>query len=173
MAWTNPLTWVAGQTVTDAQLNTHIRDNLNVLRGSEFSNSVIVGNIGTGEDDLHTHTVSAGLLAVNGQMLRWDFAAVLANNANNKHLKVHFGSQSLTISNSVDANRFIVGSVWVVRLGATTQRMNFHVARLNVGISGDAVPTETLSGAIVMKFTGEATATNDIQQMWSVMEFIG
>lgn len=31
MAWTSPLTWVAGQVVTAAQLNTHVRDNLNDL----------------------------------------------------------------------------------------------------------------------------------------------
>jgi len=28
MAWTAPRTWVAGETVTAAQMNTHIRDNL-------------------------------------------------------------------------------------------------------------------------------------------------
>ncbi len=173
MAWTNPLTWVAGQTVTDAQLNTHIRDNMNVLRGSEFANATQVGNIGTGEDDLHTHTVSAGLLAVDGQMLRWDFNVFLANNANNKELKVHFGATSLSISNAVDANRFIIGTVFLVRINATSQRLDCHAARLNVGIGKDALASETLSGAIVFKFTGTATATNDIQMQWSVMEFIG
>lgn len=28
MAWTNPRTWVTGETVTAAQLNTHLRDNM-------------------------------------------------------------------------------------------------------------------------------------------------
>lgn len=31
MAWTSPLTWVVGQLVTAAQLNVHIRDNLQFL----------------------------------------------------------------------------------------------------------------------------------------------
>jgi hypothetical protein len=31
MAWTDPRTWVAGETVTAAQLNTHVRDNLKAV----------------------------------------------------------------------------------------------------------------------------------------------
>jgi len=34
MAWTAPRTWVAGETVTAALLNTHIRDNLNAIGGA-------------------------------------------------------------------------------------------------------------------------------------------
>jgi hypothetical protein len=32
MAWTTPRTWTAGEVVTAAMMNTHIRDNLNVLK---------------------------------------------------------------------------------------------------------------------------------------------
>lgn len=31
MAWTSPRTWVTGETVTAALLNTHLRDNLNAI----------------------------------------------------------------------------------------------------------------------------------------------
>lgn len=34
MAWTAPRTWVAGETVTAALMNTHIRDDLSYLKGS-------------------------------------------------------------------------------------------------------------------------------------------
>src|SRR5438128_9367934 len=34
MAWTSPRTWVATETVTAAQLNTHVRDNENALNSS-------------------------------------------------------------------------------------------------------------------------------------------
>lgn len=33
MSWTNPVTWLASQIVTAAQLNTQLRDNMNELRG--------------------------------------------------------------------------------------------------------------------------------------------
>jgi hypothetical protein len=32
MAWTTPRTWVSGELVTAALFNTHIRDNLNILK---------------------------------------------------------------------------------------------------------------------------------------------
>jgi microcystin-dependent protein len=34
MAWTTPRTWVAGELVTASLMNTHVRDNLSVLRDS-------------------------------------------------------------------------------------------------------------------------------------------
>lgn len=33
MAWTTPRTWVAGEVLTAALLNTHLRDNLNAING--------------------------------------------------------------------------------------------------------------------------------------------
>lgn len=38
MAWTTPYTWVAGELVTETMLNTHLRDNLNILKTSLDSN---------------------------------------------------------------------------------------------------------------------------------------
>lgn len=38
MAWTTPRTWVAGELVTATQMNTHLRDNLNVLKTSIDNN---------------------------------------------------------------------------------------------------------------------------------------
>lgn len=37
MAWTAPRTWVTGEVVTAALLNTHIRDNMNVLNPNSFT----------------------------------------------------------------------------------------------------------------------------------------
>lgn len=46
MAWTTPRTWVAGETLTAALLNTHLRDNMNVvpieLGTTEFTANVTV-----------------------------------------------------------------------------------------------------------------------------------
>ena len=35
MAWTDPKTWADGDVVTASELNTHVRDNLNELRGAQ------------------------------------------------------------------------------------------------------------------------------------------
>jgi len=38
VAWTAPRTWVAGEVVTAAELNTHVRDNLTFLHDNGFRN---------------------------------------------------------------------------------------------------------------------------------------
>lgn len=46
MVWTNPLTWVASQIVTAAQLNLHLRDNLNFLKNGVASSVIGTANVG-------------------------------------------------------------------------------------------------------------------------------
>jgi len=46
MAWVAPRTWVAGETVTSAMLNQHIRDNLNTL--SDRAIAIGLGQAGAG-----------------------------------------------------------------------------------------------------------------------------
>ena len=48
MAWTSPRTWAAGETLTAALLNIHLRDNLNAIREREAWFSAASGNIATG-----------------------------------------------------------------------------------------------------------------------------
>lgn len=42
MAWTSPRTWVAGELVTEGNLNEQIRDNHNILKTSIDANGKIV-----------------------------------------------------------------------------------------------------------------------------------
>lgn len=47
MVWTVPRTWVTGEIVTAAHLNTHVRDNLNALRDNgTFASRPAAGNVG-------------------------------------------------------------------------------------------------------------------------------
>jgi hypothetical protein len=67
MAWTVPRTWVVGEVVTAAQLNTHLRDDLNAVTRISFSSlsQVNVQNTTT-DTEILQHTVPAGLLSTNG-----------------------------------------------------------------------------------------------------------
>lgn len=47
MAWTSPRTWVAGETVTAALLNTHVRDNLKAVGDAWTSYTPTWGSSGT------------------------------------------------------------------------------------------------------------------------------
>lgn len=48
MAWTNPKTWSVGELVTAANLNTHVRDNLNVIGEHLYARST--SNVDTAND---------------------------------------------------------------------------------------------------------------------------
>ena len=52
MAWTTPRTWVAGELVKEGDLNTHVRDDLVVLKLPITDAGKIVALSGTYLDDL-------------------------------------------------------------------------------------------------------------------------
>jgi hypothetical protein len=55
LAWTSPLTWTVAQLVTAANLNTHIRDNLNALSGHTHT-----GAAGDGSANISPTTITMG-----------------------------------------------------------------------------------------------------------------
>ena len=153
-----PINWVGGvETFTGI-----VHRNLTI-------NTSVVGNVGTGEDDLRTYSVPAATLAVNGDHLVWEAAGTFAASANNKRVKVKFGGTTMfdtgVLAITAAGDWYVTGLV--IRTGAATQKC---VARWSC--SDAALPTatdyttagETLSGAVTLKLTGEATANNDIVQ---------
>lgn len=136
--------------------------------GVVYVSNTTVGNVGSGEDDLMSASISAATLETNTQCLCFEAHFTTAANANNKTVKIKFGATTLYDSTAVAANddRLHVHGV-IYRTGAATQ-----IARVTaIGNNGGAFlndvqfssPTETLSGAITFKATGEATSNNDLQ----------
>lgn len=70
MAWTTPRTWSSGETVTAALMNTHVRDNLNVVHSGELDALDVAGatvlrgalTIGDGAGDDVSFHASAGFV---------------------------------------------------------------------------------------------------------------
>ena len=186
MAWTTPRTWVAGETVTDTLMNTHVRDNLAYLGTGIIRlnvNTTAVGNVGAGEDDLITYSLPAATLGVDGMGVRVTAAGSFAANANNKLVKMYFGSTSLTTWATAPYNnvkwRYVAE---IIRTGAGAQIASSQF--VSTGGSGGhttfpdhvrvgtTTPAETLSGAVTIKCTGEATSNDDIQQLLLLVELI-
>jgi hypothetical protein len=139
-----------------------------------YRSGTVVGNVGTGEDTLMTKALDAGVLNTDLMsigVLAW---GKTANNANAKTIKGYFGATQvfagsgavLTVS---ELGNWIAG-FRVMRLTATTQTA---AAQFLCGPAGAAAsksfqattsPAETLSNAITVKFTGEATTDDDITQ---------
>lgn len=124
------------------------------------------GNVGTGEDDLVNYTLPASVLNTNGEFIEIEAAGTFAANGNNKELRLRFGSTLLADTTAVAANS---GS-WkitarVYRTGAATQKAIADILSDNALVTDLAnytTPTETLSGTIAIRVTGEATNDNDI-----------
>lgn len=139
--------------------------------GTLSVNTTAVGNVGTGEDNLMSYSVPANTLSANGASLWFEASGSTANNANNKTLKIKLGATTLFDSGALT---FSAGSKWairgrIIRTGAATQHY-FHLLTSDSAAWDTAravdnsAPAETLSGALTLQFTGEATSNDDIVQ---------
>ena len=138
-------------------------------------NTTAVGNVGTGEDDLITFSVPANTLATNGDRIQFQMSGTFAANANAKQVKIKYGATTLLATGALLFN----GADWtatgtIIRTGAATQKAYCNFVSGSTLLSSTAdytTPAETLSGAVTLKATGEATSNNDITQELNIVEF--
>lgn len=64
MAWTSPRTWVAGEVVSAALMNAHLRDNLKALGDSWTSYTPTMANWSTGNGTLTGSYLNTGKLVI-------------------------------------------------------------------------------------------------------------
>lgn len=143
--------------------------NLATVGGKLHSDTTTVGNVGTGEDNLMTYTIAANSLDLNQQSITGRASGTIANSINAKRLRFKFGS---TTCMDTGAAGFPISTAisWtlqfeIIRTGATTQKCNANLSTNNASLAsyvGYATPAETLSGAVTLKLTGEATSNNDV-----------
>jgi hypothetical protein len=190
MAWTTPRTWSAGETVTATIMNTHIRDNLNILKttiqndGTILAESITKGmkslgasvadaaNSGTGETSLMSTTILASGFDTNGMAAYIFGGGNGANNANNKRIKLKFdGTIILDTSNFttelVDGWHF---DAMISREDATHAKCSAKWATYTAGV-GSAVRAGYVRVTIanwtadrVFLVTGQGGASSDIVQ---------
>jgi hypothetical protein len=144
--------------------------------GVAFVNKTSIGNVLTGEDDMMSYPVAGGTLAVDKDTLRFRCSGQFAANGNSKQVKAYFGAQQLFASGALAFNATDwVLTAEIIRDGATAQIANVTWASGDTLLTSSAkvtFPAETLSGTVVFKLTGEATASNDIVQKSEVVEYL-
>lgn len=134
--------------------------------GTLYSSVAVVGNVLTGEDELATYTLPAGTLAAAGRGVDIQAAGLFGATANNKQIRCYFGATNVLNNFAAGSN----GLAWwirgtVTRITATTQIATGALYEQNVSNArnaNDTSPAETLTADVVIRCTGEATATNDI-----------
>lgn len=140
-----------------------------------ITNTTDVGNVGTGVDDLITYSIEAGKLAADGDYLEFTMTFDFAANANNKQITVVYGGTTIYASGAGaqnDGSMEIKGTI--IRTGAATQRITF--SQINNGTiftdyADYITATETLSGAVVLKATGEGTSNDDLIQKILIVKY--
>ncbi len=142
----------------------------------QYSNTTPVGNINAGVDTLITYTLPANILARDGYNLEIKAWGTFAANGNNKQLKLLFGGATLYDTGIVAVNNgtWMINAT-IVRTGTATQQAITTITSNNATVANSvtySVPSETLSGTITIKCTGEATTTNDIVQNGFLLKVI-
>lgn len=142
--------------------------------GVVSSQFAAVSNGTTVETDLLTYTLPAGALSANGMGVRITTWGTMANNGNTKTVRVYFGATAVTtLATAVAANQQFFAQATILRVTATTQTAvgNLFWTGLSAANLGVSTPAETLSGAIVLKLTGQSgTAGGDVTSAGFVVE---
>jgi hypothetical protein len=117
------------------------------------------------ETTLYTYTLDADTLDRDGAVIEVFMWGTFAANANAKTLKMKFGATSVTVLNGIALN----GGNWrgffrIVRTAAGTQLLHAELAATASGSTYLAHGTgaEDLTTDVIVLFTGQATANNDI-----------
>lgn len=149
------------------------------ISGTLDSQYTPVGNLGAGEDVLHTFSLPANALLVTGRSIRYHGCGTIANNVNAKTLKIYFGSSMISVTIPISIAGDWDASAWITRTGASTQRYKVEIIVSNTAtnaVSGAFVSTGTLAetetSAITIKATATATTDNDVTQNLSTVEYI-
>jgi hypothetical protein len=123
-----------------------------------------------------TYSIPAGQLANDGDYLEFSMTIIFAANANNKQVTIVYGSTTFYASGAQaqnDGSMVITGRI--IRTGAATQDIAFQQVNNGTLFSDYAdytTATETLSGAVTLKATGEATSNNDIVQKIMTVRYV-
>lgn len=153
--------------------NDDTRDTL--LQNTLAFNQTTVGNVGSGEDDLMSLALEASFFAVTNRCIRIVAGFTFADTANTKTLKIKLGSSTYTINDVTAAPQDVdaIVDVYLYRPSASHQTLR---GSIYMASNAESMPyvawTETETGALTLKFTGSATADNDIVQNFMAVTLV-
>lgn len=146
------------------------------VSGTLTANTTAVWNVGIGEDDLITYTVPANLLSVNSDRIEFSATGTFWANANNKRIRVYFGTSVLfdTTALAFNSGDWVVTGC-IIRTWWAVQRSWVRFTSSNALLTSSTDYTQTgmnLASNQTFKLTGEGTANNDIQQQFLTINYL-
>ena len=163
MAWTAPATWVVGQIVTAALMNTHVRDDLRYLKGLDgvptIQGGLIVDNsLGTEYLTVPALTTAQrdALTPVNGMMIYNSTLAVHQRRENGAWISYN-NLATMVIASQAIGDLFYASSVTAIA------RLGIGATNTVLGVSG-GIPTWLASLAKMTSgsYTGDSTVNRAI-----------
>lgn len=133
--------------------------------GVYYTSTTNASNTSTTETDLSNATLAANMLGTDGDRIEVEGSFTTVNNGNAKTIKFYFGGFSFTYDASTDAANKLVMKFTVIRTGSSAQKIygviNETTVSGSVCVSSDTV---ALTSSVVVKFTGQGGASNDITE---------
>lgn len=128
----------------------------------------VASNTNAGETNLISYLLDNNTLANNGDCLTIKAWGVFAANANNKTLKLKFGSQTILTTGVVAANNgsWEINST-IIRTSPTTQEISSLIISSNTSVANSATRvagTQDCTSDLTIVCTGQGTSSNDITQ---------
>ncbi len=150
-------------------MNVPTTNQQTAMVGNAKSDVSTIGNVGTGVDNLLSFVIQANVLANTGDYAEFDAFGEFAANANNKTLKIVYGTTTIFNTGAVAFN----ASNWrihakILYTGASAQKtiVTFWSTDATTPFLQEIfATTESNAANKTIQFTGEATSNNDITQL--------
>lgn len=153
------------------------------VNNSKFDHYADIGNTATSETDLYSDTLSAGLLANNGDKLSLNYGGTFVGLPTaTKQIKLYFGGTAIFDTGALTVT---LSSSWtfhtiIIRVSATVVRYicTFMSQGITLGMltSVGELTGLTLSNALVLKITGQAgligAGSNNIVAKVGTIQFV-
>jgi hypothetical protein len=163
---------------TEAQIKPGAGQAISMVGGLLDATGTVAGSTGGAETTLYTYSLPGNTLIDTGRGVRLRATGTYANNANAKTLRVYFGADTASYSLATNqAGRWAL-ELEIIRTGANAQAFaaRFTEATTTAGAVRGAIVTASATqadgNANVIKVTGEADTTNDLQLNQAALEFL-
>jgi len=161
---------IDGVTISDSAITLPggVSSDVVNLGGNLFVDFTQHGTTLAAETTLASDTILGNTLNTNGTYLELEAWGSFANNANNKTLKLKFGSTVLYNTGAIRARN----SSWhvkaiIARTGSATEKGNVEIISSDPLVLDESINfsvSENLTTDLELFFTGQGTADNDILQ---------